>query len=231
MNDLVSYAEKHNEANGEFNRDGTNANYSANYGVEGPTDDPQINAVRTRQIKNFLLTLLLSHGVPMLLGGDEFRRTQHGNNNAYCQDNEVGWWLWDRLDENSNIHRFVRELIAARRAYSPLQHAGFYSDDDLQWIGPQGEPPRWDDPDARALGCYLPVKDDLAVLLLFNAGRDAVDFDLPMLSNRRCWHRKADTALPSPDDVTPLGQTKSLDQQSHYTVDPQSSVVLVAPEV
>ncbi|PQJ35680.1 glycogen debranching enzyme GlgX [Salinibacter sp. 10B] len=229
LNDLVSYAEKHNEANGEFNRDGTDANYSANYGVEGPTEDPQVNAVRTRQIKNVLLTLLLSHGVPMLLGGDEFRRTQYGNNNAYCQDNEVGWWLWDRLDDHSNIHRFVRELITARRAYSPLQHAGFYTDEDLQWIGPQGESPRWEDSEARALGCYLPEKNGLAVLLLFNAGREAVDFDLPMQPNDRRWHRKADTALPSPDDITPLGETKPLDQQTHYTVDPQSSVVLVAP--
>lgn len=228
LNDLVTYAEKHNEANGEFNRDGTDANYSHNYGVEGPTDDPKISAVRTRQIKNFLLTLLLSHGVPMLLGGDEFRRTQRGNNNAYCQDNEIGWWLWDRLDEHTNIHRFVKELIAARRAHPPLSHAGFYSDEDLEWLGPHGEPPRWDDPEARALGCYIPEKEELAVVLLFNAGREAVDFQLPPLSNNRVWRRKADTSRPSPDDIYPLGETCPLDQQSHYTVDSRSSAVLVA---
>ena len=228
LNDLVSYATKHNEANGEFNRDGTDANYSANYGVEGPTDDPEINAVRTRQVKNMLLTLLLAHGVPMLLGGDEFRRTQRGNNNAYCQDNEIGWWIWDRLDEHAKIHRFVRELIAARKAHSPLRHPGFYSDDTLRWIGPGGAPPRWDDSDARAVGCYLPAIEDLAVLLLFNAGREAVGFDLPVPPDDRRWHRKADTALPSPADIAPLGEAPPLDQQGHYSVDPRASVVLIA---
>lgn len=228
LNDLVSYDEKHNDANGEFNRDGTDANYSRNYGVEGPTDNPQINAVRTRQIKNFLLTLLLSHGVPMLLGGDEFRRTQRGNNNAYCQDNEIGWWLWDRLDDHANIHRFVRELIAARKAHPPLRHAGFYTDENLQWIGPHGEPPQWSNPEARAVGCYLPDTDELAVTLLFNAGNDPVDFVLPPLSDHRRWHRKADTSFPSPDDIYPLRGAKPLDQQEHYTVGPQSSAILIA---
>ena len=230
LNDLVSYAQKHNEANGEFNRDGPVENYSANYGVEGPTDDPAINAVRTRQIKNILLTLLLSHGVPMILGGDEFRRTQRGNNNAYCQDNEVGWWIWDKLDEHANIHRFVRELITTRKAHSPLRHAGFYTDADLQWVAPHGHAPQWDDPEARTLGCYLPDKDGLAILLLFNAGETAVEYDLPALPSGRQWQRKADTALPSPDDIYPLGDTKPLDQQGHYTVAPQSSALLIARE-
>ena len=228
LHDLVSYADKHNEANGEFNRDGTDANYSHNYGVEGPTDDPQITAVRTRQVKNLLLTLLLSHGVPMLLGGDEFRRTQRGNNNAYCQDNEIGWWLWDRLDEHATIHRFVKELIAARQAHPPLRHAGFYSDEDLEWLGPHGNPPRWDDPEARAVGCHIPEKDELAVVLLFNAGLDAVDFQLPALPDQRVWRRKADTSRPSPDDIYPLQESRPLDQQGHYSVAPQSSVVLIA---
>ena len=230
LNDLVSYAEKHNEANGEFNRDGTDANYSANYGVEGPTDDDEINAIRTRQIKNFLLTLLLSHGVPMLLGGDEFRRTQQGNNNAYCQDNEIGWWLWDRLEEHANIHRFTRELIAARKAHSPLSHPGFYSDDDLEWLGPNGKAPRWDDPEARAVGCYLPEKEDLAVFLLFNAGLESAAFELPSLPDNRIWRRKADTSLPSPEDIYPLRGSPALDEQTVYTVSPRSSAVLIATQ-
>jgi glycogen operon protein len=228
LNDLVSYAEKHNEANGEFNRDGPEANYSTNCGVEGPTDDPEIEALRMRKIKNFLVTLLLSHGVPMLLGGDEFRRTQRGNNNAYCQDNEIGWWIWDRLDEYAGLHRFVRELIAARKAHSPLFHPGFYTDETLRWLGPDGEPPHWDDPEARALGCYLPEKEDLAVVLLFNAGTDAVDFALPASPQGRPWSRKADTALPSPEDIYPLRQAPPLNPQGQYTVEAQSSVVLIA---
>ncbi len=228
LNDLVSYERKHNEANGEFNRDGTDANYSRNYGTEGPTDDPEIEAVRTRQVKNFLLTLLLSHGVPMLLGGDEFRRTQYGNNNAYCQDNEIGWWLWDRREEHDEIYRFTRELIAARQAHPPLKHAGFYTDEDLRWLGPQGEPPRWKDPEARAVGCYLPEKDDLAVLLLFNAGTEAAAFDLPAFEDDRTWRRKADTSRPSPDDIHPLGEAPPLQQQEHYTVAGRTSAVLIA---
>jgi glycogen operon protein len=230
LNDLVSYAEKHNEANGEFNRDGPVANYSANYGTEGPTDDPKINAVRTRQVKNFLLTLLLSHGVPMLLGGDEFRRTQRGNNNPYCQDNEIGWWLWDRREEHADIHRFTRELIAARKAHSPLLHPGFYTDESLQWIGPGGTSLRWDDPQARALGCFLPEKEDLAVLLLFNAGLDAADFELPRLAEGRTWARKADTAASTPDDIYPLRQAKPLAEQTRYTLQPRSSAVLIAAQ-
>ena len=228
LNDLVSYAEKHNEANGEFNRDGPAASYSANYGVEGPTDDPEVNAIRTRQVKNFLLTLLLSHGVPMLLGGDEFRRTQRGNNNAYCQDNEMGWWLWDRREEHADIHRFTRELITARKAHSPLSHPGFYTDDTLQWLGPDGKDPAWEDPDARTLGCYIPEMDDLAILLLFNAGTDPVTFTLPPLPNHRSWARKADTSRPSPDDIAPLGEAPLLEQQSHYAVAGRSSVLLIA---
>jgi glycogen operon protein len=228
LNDLVSYAEKHNEANGESNRDGTDANYSRNYGVEGPTDDPQINALRTRQVKNILLTLLVSHGVPMLLGGDEFRRTQWGNNNAYCQDNEVGWWIWDRLDEHAHVHRFVRELIAARKDQPALRHTGFYTDEHLRWIGPRGESPRWDDPEARALGCYLSEEEGLAVVLLFNAGAEAVDFELPVLPDQRVWRRKADTSYPSPDDIRPLREAELLDQQEPYTMGPQSSAILIA---
>jgi glycogen operon protein len=228
LNDLVSYAEKHNEANGEGNRDGTTQNFSANYGVEGPTDDPQIEAVRTRQTKNFLLTLLFSHGVPMLLGGDEFRRTQRGNNNAYCQDNEVGWWIWDRLDEHADVHRFTRELIAARKAYSPMLPSSFYTPEMLTWRGPDGDHPRWKDDEARALAGYLPGDDELSVLFLFNAGLDVVDFALPALPNGHLWHRKVDTARPSPEDVHPLGEAPPLDQQAHYTVEARSSVVLIS---
>ena len=228
LNDLVCYERKHNEANGEFNRDGTDANYSRNYGVEGPTDDPALETIRTQQVKNFLLTLLLSHGVPMLLGGDEFRRTQFGNNNAYCQDNEIGWWLWNRRETHDEIHRFTRELIAARKAYASLRHAGFYSDETLHWIGPGGLSPRWDDPDAHAVGCYLPAPDDLAVLLLFNAGSDTAPFVLPSLANNKTWARKADTSRPSPDDIHSLGEAQPLDQQTRYAVAPQSSAVLIA---
>lgn len=144
------------------------------------------------------------------------------------EDNEIGWWVWDRLDEHANIHRFVRELIAARKAQPSLRHAGFYTDEALQWIGPHGEPPRWDDSEARALGCYLSEDEGIAVVLLFNAGPTPVDFVLPSLPDRRCWRRKADTSYPSPDDIAPLREAEPLDQQGHYTMGPQSSAILIA---
>ena len=121
LNDLVSYARKHNEANGEHNRDGADENYSANYGVEGESGDPAIEAIRARQIKNFLLTLAISRGVPMLLAGDEFRRTQRGNNNAYCQDNETSWVDWSLRQRHDEIVRFTRNVLALRRAHPVLR--------------------------------------------------------------------------------------------------------------
>ena len=138
LNDLVSYNGKHNEANGENSQDGINANYSGNYGVEGGTKDAGIESVRKRQIKNFLLTLLVSRGVPMLLGGDEFRRTQGGNNNAYCQDNETSWIDWNHLEQHQEIYRFAQGMIAFRRAHPILSKEQFYTDAEIQWFGPQG---------------------------------------------------------------------------------------------
>ncbi|MEO0248125.1 MAG: glycogen debranching protein GlgX, partial [candidate division WOR-3 bacterium] len=143
LNDLVSYRYKHNEANGESNRDGTDFNFSENYGVEGETDDGQIESLRRRQIKNFLLTLLISRGVPMLLGGDEFRRTQGGNNNPYCQDNETSWYDWTGLERNKEIFRFVRSMIAFRQSHPVLGREEFYTDATIQWFGPQGGLPNW----------------------------------------------------------------------------------------
>ena len=113
----MSYRDKHNDANGEHNHDGTDANFSDNCGAEGETTDAEIEAVRTRQIKNFLVTLFISRGIPMLLGGDEFRRTQGGNNNAYCQDNDTSWYDWRRLEQHEDIFRFTRGLIAFRRTH------------------------------------------------------------------------------------------------------------------
>jgi isoamylase len=135
LNDLVSYQHKHNEANAEDNHDGTNEDFSGNYGVEGATKDAGIEFVRKRQIKNFLLTLLVSRGVPMLLGGDEFRRTQGGNNNAYCQDNETSWIDWTDLEKNQEIYRFARGMIAFRCAHPVLSTEQFYTDaeDPMVW--------------------------------------------------------------------------------------------------
>lgn len=179
LNDLVSYRDKHNEANGENNRDGINENFSENYGVEGETENAQIESVRKRQIKNFLLSLLISRGVPMLLGGDEFRRAQGGNNNAYCQDNETSWHDWSHLEQHREICRFTRAMIALRRAHPILSKEQFFSDAEIQWLGPQGGLPNWADPKEKQFACLIHEDEQHALCLLFNAGADAVDFGLP----------------------------------------------------
>lgn len=132
LHDLVAYSRKHNEANSEDNRDGLDENYCANYGVEGATDDPTILETRLRQIKNFLATLLLARGVPMLLGGDEFARTQRGNSNAYCQDNEISWYDWNPARDNAHVVRFVQQVVKLRNSHPVLRAERFYSADEIE---------------------------------------------------------------------------------------------------
>ena len=227
LNDLVSYRRKHNEANGEDNRDGTDANFSANYGREGETQDREIEVVRGRQARNFLLTLLLSRGVPMLLGGDEFRRTQHGNNNAYCQDNETSWYDWSLLERNRDLHRFTRGLIAFRRAHPVLSRERFYTDADLVWFAPDGTTPHWDDPGARHLGCLV-HEERGALCLLFNAGAEAADFTLPEAPPGTCWHVAVDTSREPPADIADPGAERPCEVPGRYRLAPRASAVLVA---
>jgi glycogen operon protein len=216
LEDLVSYDRKHNEANGEANRDGADENYSASYGVEGPTSDPEIAALRTRQIKNFIVTLAVSRGVPMLLAGDELRRTQRGNNNAYCQDNEISWLDWSRLAEHGEIHRFVRAMLAFRRANPVLSREAFYADRDVTWFSPDGRALQWDEPDARQLGCLLRDAGAPAMCLAFNADRSACDFAIPSALR---WRAVVDTSRAA--DVE-LGVV-----DARYRLAPHASAVLV----
>src|SRR3954470_8212238 len=197
LRDLVSYNEKHNEANGEGNQDGTDDNRSWNHGVEGATDDPAINAVRVRQHKNFLVTLLLSQGVPMIVGGDEWGRSQGGNNNAWCQDNEISWFRWDEADDE--LLQFTRRLIELRRAHPVFRRTKFFEGKgerlpDVWWMRPDGRRMTrrdWDNPAARAIGVFLngdelsedgprgeQLRDD-SFLLIFNAHYEEITFRLP----------------------------------------------------
>jgi glycogen operon protein len=197
LRDLVSYNRKHNEANGESNNDGTDDNRSWNCGVEGPTDDPDVLALRARQQRNFLATLFLSQGVPMLLGGDEIGRTQQGNNNAWCQDNELSWFDWESAD--GELLEFVRRLIQLRRAHPVFRRASFLEGrgerlPDVWWMRPDGRRMTlrdWDNAQSRAIGVFLngdelrtetrsgeEVTDD-SFLVLFNAFFDDVTFRLP----------------------------------------------------
>jgi glycogen operon protein len=172
--DLVSYEHKHNEANGEENRDGENQNESVNFGAEGPTDNPDIHARRRLQQKNLLATLFLSQGVPMLLAGDEFGRTQKGSNNAYCQDNDISWVDWSLLEQNKDLFEFTKQLIALRKAHPVLRRNKHLSDKDVQWLGPDGNAPDWHQ--GRAVGMHLIGSDE--VLILINNEIHEVNFNI-----------------------------------------------------
>jgi glycogen operon protein len=228
LNDLVSYRYKHNEANGEDNRDGADANFSQNYGAEGETADAGIETLRKGQIKNFLLTLLISRGVPMLLGGDEFRRTQGGNNNAYCQDNETGWVDWSYLERHREIYRFARGMIAFRRAHPVLSMEQFYTDAGIQWFGPQGGLPNWAGPKEKQFACLIHEDEQHGLCLLFNADADAVDFNLPPTLPGARWHLAVDTSGEAPHDLFAAGEEPPWEDSRTYHLSARSSVILLA---
>jgi glycogen operon protein len=228
LNDLVSYRSKHNEANGENNHDGTDANYSENFGSEGADDDPGIEMLRKRQIKNFLLTLMISRGVPMLLGGDEFRRTQGGNNNAYCQDNETSWIDWANLEQHQEIYRFVRGMIAFRSAHPVLSKEVFYTDAEIHWFGPAGGLPNWADPKEKQFACLIQENEQDALFLIFNAGTSGTEFRLPPLPSGGRWHRAVDTGCSAPQDFIATGEEAPVDNSSAYPLIAHSSVILLA---
>ncbi len=228
LNDLVSYSRKHNEANGEDNRDGSNENYSANYGVEGESTNPAIEAVRRRQIKNFLLTVAIARGVPMLLAGDEFRRSQRGNNNAYCQDNDTSWVDWSLLGRHEELFRFARGVLALRRAHPVLCREAFYSDEEILWRNASGGAPDWFDSREKSLACLIRGHNEPDLWLMFNADAQPIDFVLPRPMRAGGWRLAVDTAREPPRDFFAPGEEIALDNPSHYWVESRSSVVLVA---
>jgi isoamylase len=206
LNDVVSYNFKHNEANGEGNRDGSSDNLSWNCGVEGETSDIEVEALRVRQIKNFATILLLSRGVPMILGGDEIRRTQRGNNNAYCQDNEISWLDWRLAKINRDLFRFWKRMIEFRKANSVLWLPRFYSGaGEVAWHGCRLNDPGWSDPYARALAftlAGLQGEPDLHVMM--NMYCESLDFEVPTISGRQ-WFKSIDTAEAWPNDMPFVG--------------------------
>jgi isoamylase len=233
--DLVSYDEKHNEANGEDNRDGHNHNLSWNCGVEGPTDSEQINRLRLRQRKNFSALLMLSTGVPMILAGDEMGRTQGGNNNAYCQDNEVSWLDWSLLQKNQELFRFVRLLIQFRRRCVALKRKSFVPEEDdpmssLEWHGVEPYHPDWS-PGSRSLAMCVrgnqPRGEVQSVYLIANAYWEPLHFRLPTAGDEQ-WYRVVDTLLEPPMDIAEPGDEIYLSDQTHYTAGPRTVVFLLA---
>jgi glycogen operon protein len=237
----VSYDEKHNEANGENNNDGANDNESWNCGWEGPTDDPAINALRLRQMKNAAAILLLSQGVPMILMGDEVARTQHGNNNAYCHDTELSWLDWTLLDRNPDLLGFFKSCIAFRHAHPVLRnrehlHNADYVGSgrpDISWHGTRAWSPDWSG-GSRILAFMLDgrharggtVADD-DVYVALNAHWEPHEFELPAPRDGRRWHVFANTGAPPPGDVWEPGAEPLLEDQRSMFIGPRSIVVLV----
>ncbi len=209
--DLVSYERKHNEANGEENRDGLDENFSCNYGKEGDTQDEKITALRHRQAKNFIATLLFSIGVPMLLAGDEVLRTQKGNNNAWCQDNEISWFDWRLLEENLDIFRFTKKMIAFRKRHQCLRRKQFFTGKqepgrefpDIVWHGKKLFEPEWENNGSRFLGFTMSAlcDDECDLHVLINMDdREEVEVQLPPLKIGR-WHLAVDTFNTPPEDI------------------------------
>jgi glycogen operon protein len=240
--DLVAYDHKHNERNGEDNRDGADENNSWNCGVEGPTDAPDVLAMRRRLAKNFTLVLLLASGTPMMLGGDEFLRTQQGNNNAYCQDNAISWFDWDEAARNADMTDFWRKAIQLTRRFPVLQRRKFPLAPDLHddrlpaltWFGTDLGAPRWNDPDARTIcvrldGASAPSDaGDYLLFVIMNAAPDSQWVQLPAPRDGKRWRRVADTSLTAGDDVMDPGREVLIDPADHYIASARSTVILVA---
>jgi glycogen operon protein len=233
LNDLVSYNHKHNEANGQHNRDGTDDNLSWNCGVEGPTNDPAIDALRNRQIKNFLTLTLLSAGTPMLLMGDEMRRTQLGNNNAYCHDSELTWLDWDLLEKHRDIHRFVQELNRFRQRRDVVQEGDELSLNELlrrariEWHGVRLMHPDWSEQSHSLAFAMWSLRTRFVLHGILNAYWEPLQFQLPPSpsADRDEWRRCIDTALPSPEDIQ-AWEDAPVVKQTTYLVQPRSIVLL-----
>jgi isoamylase len=230
LNDLVSYNQKHNEANGEGNRDGTNDNLSWNCGVEGSTDDPEVERLRSRQVKNFFAVTMLALGAPMLLMGDEVRRTQQGNNNAYCQDNEISWFDWTLLDKHRDVHRFVKTLIHFRlrrdlsREDLGLSLNQLLRQAEIRWHGVRLNQPDWSHDSHSLAATARSLQGRYLWHLMLNAYWEPLAFELPP-PEAPGWYRLVDTFLESPDDICDLLAAPIVEPLT-YLVQPRSVVLL-----
>ncbi len=235
--DLVSYNFKHNEANLENNNDGTNENNSWNCGIEGETDNKNILQLRKQFIKNCACYLLFSSGTPMILGGDEFMKTQSGNNNAYCQDNEMSWFNWEYAKKNQDILNFFKKAIAFTKTHKIFQRRKFLlgrdmdADNvpDIKWFGKTSEKPLWDDPELRTV-CYQLDEEhdcDHYFFIILNVDYSMQYVRTPKIDSRKKWYRVIDTSLESGEDFLDSGKEILLDPPEYYLVNPRSTVVLI----
>ncbi|HUL79819.1 MAG TPA: glycogen debranching enzyme, partial [Vicinamibacteria bacterium] len=227
--DLVSYNDKHNWANGEGNTDGHPENLSWNCGEEGPSSSAEVNALRARQQRNFLTLLFVSQGVPMLQAGDEFSRTQGGNNNAYCQDNETSWVDWSLLERNAGLFRFTQRLVRFRKAHPSLRRRTFLEDEAqpaVAWHGVKLGKPDWSG-ESRTLAMHLLAGADEGLYLIANAHWEPRAFELPKLPTGKSWRRFVDTSLPPGEDALEPGAEAPVAAGRTYPAGPRSVVVLV----
>ncbi len=233
LNDLVSFNGKHNEQNGEENRDGANDNRSWNCGIEGPTDDPNIEKLRNRQVKNLLTVTLLSIGMPMILMGDEVRRTQRGNNNAYCQDNEISWFDWSLVERHADVMRFAQLLIERRRLRAAeYEKQGLTLNQMLRkakcsWHGVRLNMPDWSAKSHSIAFTAELQQEKMLFHLIMNAYWETLKFELPQLENGASWRRWIDTALESPQDIVPWQESPAISEMT-YRAEPRSVVVVFA---
>jgi glycogen operon protein len=240
---MVSYQAKHNEENGERNRDGCDNNNSANFGFEGPSQDLKIEALRFKQMKNFIASMMVSLGTPMILGGDEFGRSQGGNNNAYCQDNEISWYDWSLVEKNPGYYRFVKEMISFRLRHLAFMRPEFYTGrdgnynaiTDIAWFDKDGETPNWDNIGVclalRMAGSKTDIladRDDNDFFIMFNGGEKKVDFKICDPLDGKKWVRAVDTSLSSPDDFLTPGSEAPLENLLFYPVKEKSTVILIS---
>ncbi len=232
LNDLVSYNAKHNEENGEGNRDGADDNRSWNCGVEGPTDDPGVERLRNRQVKNFFALTLLSVGTPMLLAGDEVRRTQRGNNNAYCQDDGTSWFDWSLVARHADVHRFAKALIALRTSRKlPAERfdmtlGELLSRNPVEWHGVRLHAPDWSDRSHSLAATSRLLSHRMVLHVMINAYWEPLDFEIPPPDGAP-WRRVVDTALDAPDDIRAWADAPAA-RGPTYAVQPRSIVLLIA---
>jgi isoamylase len=236
LNDLVSYNDKQNAANGEDNRDGSQKNLSWNCGIEGPADDPEVERLRTRQVKNFLTLTLLAVGAAMVLMGDEVRRTQRGNNNAYCQDNEISWFDWTGLEQHAELHRFTRLLLRLRSMRDLARREGDLTLNELlgqariSWHGVKLHQPDWSDDSHSLALTFNSLEGRFFIHVILNAYWEPLTFELPPLEGNlhQGWHRAIDTALPRPHDISEGPADAPLVRDKTYLTQPRSVVLLFA---
>lgn len=231
---MVAYNQKNNWANGEDNRDGIDDNLSWNSGVEGETKDEGISRFRKKRVKNFLTTLFISNGVPMLLSGDELGKSQKGNNNVYCMDNELSWFDWSLTSENEDLLRFAQKMIKFRKDNESLRRDEFFGDSTnfrgmplILWHGCKLNSPGWDDPDAKVLAFTIASLDENQpdIHVMMNMHYEALDFELPQIE-QSSWYRFSDTSLECPDDVADYSKMVKIESGS-YVVNEYSIVVLI----